>query len=113
MKRFAGDHLPKVKNMSDHDAWRQALVEKYAAAYMHYVEAQQEVQDLLRRAPSSAAKCHTMKELRAWRRAQRAVMDAYIPEAYESFPEGVLEQQFSDNAKRIKQEEAAAEAEES
>jgi len=113
VKSFAGDHLPKVKNMSDHNAWTQAFVEKYAAAFTHYVKAQQEVQDLLRRAPSSADKCHSMKELRAWRRAQRAMIDAYIPEAYESFPEGVLEQQFSDNEKRIKQEEAAAEAKKS
>jgi len=109
VKTFAGDQIPRVKNMSDHEAWTRAFVEKYASASMHYVQAQQEVQELLQRAPSSAAKCHSMKELRAWYHAQEAAVHAYVPRAYAAFSSGALEQEYEANAHRIRAAQAEAE----
>jgi hypothetical protein len=59
------------------------------------------------KAPPSAKKCTSMKELDAWRKGAEAPARAFIPKMWRSFTQDSIEEEYARNKKRI---EAAEEA---
>jgi len=55
---------------------------------------------LERAAPISAAKCQSMRQLKAWRHAQLKKLDS-VPKAYRNFAEDPIEKEYKENVARI------------
>merc|ERR1711957_786118 len=73
---------------------------KYAGKY-----ASQYTQGKSNDAPQNAKDCHTMDQLRAWRDAQEARFNEYVPKAYADKAEKSFEKVFEEHKARIEREE--------
>jgi len=110
LNEYAGDYVPLPTDTTNPKAWRDAFVSQYAEAYRHYMDASDRLRERFPHAPSSAAACHSMEQLKEWGAAQRMMIDSYVPKAYSSFSTGAVEQELKDSKARIKEEIAQAAA---
>jgi len=110
LDKYAGNYMPQPANSSDPKSWRDTFVKKYAGAYMHYIDAIDSLHEKFPNAPATAAKCHTLEQLKEWRAAANKQLEAYIPKEYQVFSKGAVDQQYKDNKARIEKEIAEAKA---
>merc|ERR1712154_266670 len=80
--------------------WREHYMRRYAAAYMPYAVAGNSLAARLR-----AEDCHTVAELKTWRRGEQQAIDTYVPRSYRAFAAGSVEQKYEDNKVRIIKED--------
>jgi hypothetical protein len=86
--------------------------DQYLPNYANY----QDVQKYIRfarlmldaKAPSSISRCKTKKELVAWRAKTEAPIKKYVPKQYQHFSLDSIEQQYSENLKRIEESQKAS-----
>jgi len=107
MSQYAGDYVHLPKNKNDTKAWRDAFVKHFAASYGKYINGSDRQVALDKDAPAKASACHTLKDLKHWRAAQRSQVDSFIPRPYRTFGAGAVEQDYAENKARIEQEMAA------
>uniref|UniRef100_A0A7S4UN01 Uncharacterized protein n=1 Tax=Alexandrium monilatum TaxID=311494 RepID=A0A7S4UN01_9DINO len=106
LRRYGGEWVPEIKNVSDGREWQDAFMKKYAAAYRHYAEEWQQMNVLLAGAPHSPASCGTLSCLKRWHDAALAKIKKYVPETYQPLAEGSLNKTYEHYKKIIEAKEA-------
>mmetsp|Transcript_90753 Transcript_90753/g.282717 ORF Transcript_90753/g.282717 Transcript_90753/m.282717 type:complete len:599 (-) Transcript_90753:146-1942(-) len=110
INRYAGGSVPKIRNASSGQEWREHFMSRYAEAYQHFANDSGRIQREFASAPQSAQDCHTVAALSRWREAQRAQIAAFVPKTWQGGAYKGVEGEFEANRARIAQEMAVAKA---
>jgi len=101
---YAHGYVPPVHNASDAQEWHQHYMGRYAEAYKHYSDDEERIDREFGDAPQNASDCHTMAELRRWRQAQLARIQAFVPKTYQDTAKGAVQRELEENQARIASE---------
>jgi len=94
---YAGEWKPTHSNMSKDEYMNKYAGEyraKYASKDGHYAESEKKIADEYPDAPKSSKDCNSLEELKQWRGAQEARINALVPESYRSNAVKSAEKEF-------------------
>jgi len=80
---YAAEYLPHIKNTSNPKDWRDAFMNEYSRAYMHFVSDEDRIAKRFPDAVAHAQDCETVEQLKQWRDASKARLRAFVPEDYQ------------------------------
>lgn len=92
------------RDMTDPIAWRDAFAKMYSTGYGRYLNASERLAQRFPTVARSAAACHSVSALNEWRDAQRARIEAFVPQEYRALSEGAVEKQYEEHKARLRAE---------
>lgn len=110
VNRYAGGSVPTIHNASDGHEWRRNFLSRHAEAYQHYAEDSERLSRQHADAPEKASDARSVKELEAWKGAQLARIDEFVPQSFQKTAKDSVEQSFRRHRALLQQQAASAQS---